>query len=140
MPGCEMVIPLNCGPPYILKGVALVIVLDYLGALEIGDQLLQVVTFRVSFPLDKVLQMFSPPLTLVAADGLDLVLFFIPHEVQGRSGVVCTVLLRFYIWGEEGGMEHRVDGPLRGKCQLVCHWGDHLCDLEGPMPPRCELN
>ena len=51
-------------------------------------------------------------MTSVAFDGLDLVLFFIPHEVRGRSAVVCAVLPCFDIWGKKGSMEDGVDGPL----------------------------
>jgi hypothetical protein len=75
------------------------ILLDHLGTLKVVDGLPRVIAFGVSLPLDKVLQPLFPPLTSVAANGLDLVLFFIPHEVRGRARVVCAVLFRFYIWG-----------------------------------------
>ena len=30
-------------------------------------------------------------------------------------------------------MKHRVYYPLMGECELICHWRDHLSDLEGSM-------
>src|SRR5216683_2089982 len=55
----------------------------------------RVVAFGVSRPLDQVLQLFSPPLTLVAADGLDFVLFSPPHEVRWWPGVVFPMFFCF---------------------------------------------
>jgi len=37
-------------------------------------------------------------------------------------------------------MEYGVDGPLWGKGQLVCHWGDHLSDLEWSMMSRGQFH
>src|SRR5216683_6573054 len=93
----------------------------------------RVVAFGVARPLDQVLQLFSPPLTSVAADGLDLVLFCPPHEVRWRSGVVFSVCFCFAIWGQKRGMEHRVDSPLMGERKFVHHRGYHLHDGEGAM-------
>src|SRR5216683_5381035 len=95
----------------------------------------RVVAFRVSQPLDQVLQLFSPPLTSVAADGLDFVLFSPCHEVRWQPGVVFSVFFCFAIWGKEGGVEDGVDSPLVGERKLVCHGGDHLSDGEGAVPP-----
>jgi hypothetical protein len=108
-----MGILLDHHPSYILERVELVIVLDHLGTLKVADWLPRVVAFRVSLPLDEVLQLFSPPLTSVAANGLNFVLFFTSHKVWGRSRIVCAMFFHFYIWGEKGGMENGVDGPLR---------------------------
>jgi hypothetical protein len=71
-------------PPYILERSALMVSLYQLGTLKVLDRLPRIVAFRVPFPLDEVLQSLFPPLTSVAVDGLDFVLFFIPHEVWGR--------------------------------------------------------
>src|SRR5713101_5068614 len=94
----------------------------------------RVVAFGVSQPLDQVLQMFSPPLTSVAADGLDFVLFSPSHEVRWRSGVVLPVFFCFAVRGKKGGMKHRVDCPLVWECEFVRYWQDHLSDGEGTMP------
>ena len=73
---------------------------------------------------------------LVAADGLDLVLFSASHEVRWWPGVVFSMFFCFAIRGKKGGMKHRVDRPLVGERKLVCNWGDHLSDGEGAMSPR----
>src|SRR5229473_528530 len=95
----------------------------------------RVVAFGVSQPLDQVLQLFSPPLTSVAADGLDLVLFSPSREVQWRPGVVFSVFFCFAIWGKKGGMENGVDHPLVREREFVGHRRDHLSDGKGAVPP-----
>jgi len=50
--------------------------------------------------------------TSVALDGLDFVLFFIPHEVGGRPAVVLAMFFRFDIRGKKGGVEGGVYGLL----------------------------
>jgi hypothetical protein len=58
-------------------------VLSYqLWGLDVVSWLPCVVTFWIALPLDKILQLFLPPLTLVASDGLNLVLFFIVDKVR----------------------------------------------------------
>jgi len=64
------------GPFYAAKEVLMVVFLQQVWGLQVGLRLPCVVTFQVPLPLDQVLQLFSPPMTLVAPDGLDLVLFF----------------------------------------------------------------
>ncbi len=44
-----------------------------------------VVTFWVALSLDKVLQLFLPPMMLVAPDGLDFILFSIINMVRWGS-------------------------------------------------------
>jgi hypothetical protein len=93
-----------------------------------------VITFWVALPLDKVLQLFLPPLTSVASDGLDLVLFFVVDKVRWGSREVFSVFFCLYVRGQEGGMEYGVDGPLGGKAELVYHWGDNPFDQKGSVP------
>jgi len=38
---------------------------------------------------------------LVAADGLDFILFCVPHEVRRGPGVVFSVFFCFAIWGKK---------------------------------------
>ncbi len=73
---------------------------------------------------------------LVAADGLDLILFSTSHEVRWWMGVVFSVFFCFAIWGKQGGVKHGVDRPLVGECEFVCYWGDHLGDGKGAVSPR----
>jgi hypothetical protein len=58
-----------------------------------------VVAFRVPLPLYKILQLFLLPMTLVAPDGLDFVLFFIIDKVRWGSGIVFSV---FFCFDERG--------------------------------------
>ena len=95
----------------------------------------RVVAFGVSKPLDQVLQLFSPPLTSVAADGLDLVLFSASHKVRWWPGVVFPVFFCFAIRGKKGGMKHRVDRPLVGERKFVRYRGDHLSDRKWAVSP-----
>ncbi len=60
-------------------------------------------------------------MTSVVADGLDLILFFITHKVQGWLGVVFSMFFCFAIWGKKGCMEYGMDGPLMGERQFVCY-------------------
>ena len=54
-------------------------------------------------------------MTSVASDGLNLELFFIIDKVRWGPREVFSVFFCFYIRGQEGGVEYRVDGPLRGE-------------------------
>jgi len=66
--------------------------------LYIFDGFPHVVTFRVSQPLYKILQLFSLPMMSVAADGLDFILFVVIDKVRWWSGVVFSVLGCFNVW------------------------------------------
>jgi hypothetical protein len=57
----------------------------------------------------------------VASDGLDLILFFIVDKVRWGSREVFSVFFCLYVRGQKGGVEHGVDGSLRGKAELVYH-------------------
>ena len=74
-----------------------------------------VVAFRVALPLYEILQLSFLPITLVAPDGLDLVLFSVIDKVRWGSRIVLSVFFCLYVGGQEGGVENRVYGPLRGK-------------------------
>jgi len=75
-------------------------VLSYqLWGLDVVSWLPCVVAFWIALPLDKVLQLFSSPLTSVASDGLDLVLFFVIDKVRWGSQEVFSVFFCFYIRG-----------------------------------------
>src|SRR5712671_7959755 len=121
---------------YLFGGVSTVVLFEECWRLQISCGFPRVVAFGVPKPLDQVLQLFSPPLTSVAADGLDFVLFSPPHEVRWRAGVVFPVFFCFAIWGKKGGVKHWVNGPLGWQRQFVCHGGDHLSDGKGAVPPR----
>jgi len=74
-----------------------------------------VVALGVALPLDEVLQLSFLPMTLVAPDGLDFVLFLVVDKVRWWPGIVFSMFFCLYIWGKEGGVEDRMYGPLRGE-------------------------
>jgi hypothetical protein len=79
-------------------------------------------------------------MTLVASDGLDFILFFTFYQVRGWPQVVLAVFFCLDIWGKDRGVEYRVNGPLWGKGQPICHRGDHLSDLERSMMFRGQFH
>ena len=58
-----------------------------------------VVTFRVPLPLYEILQLFLLPMTLVAFDGLDFILFLVIDKVRWGSGIVFSMFFCFDEWG-----------------------------------------
>jgi hypothetical protein len=70
----------------------------------------------------------------VALDGLDLVLFFVVDKVRWGPREVFSVFFCFYGRGQKGGMEYRVDSPLRGETELVYHQRDNSLDQKGSVP------
>ncbi len=53
-----------------------------LGCLDIVSWFPSVIAFQIALPVDKVLQLFLPPLMLVAPDGLDFILFSVINKVR----------------------------------------------------------
>ena len=72
-----------------------------------------IIAFGVALPLYEILQLFSPPIMLVASDGLDLILFEVIDKVRWGPRVILPVFFCLYVWGQKGGMENGVYGPLR---------------------------
>ena len=62
----------------------------------------------------------------VIYDFFNFELLEVVHEVWGRSCEVVPVLWSFAIRGQQGGMEHVMNGPGRSKFQFVSHGGDSL--------------
>ena len=59
-----------------------------------------VITFRISLPLEEVLELFSPTMTSVAPYLLHLVLRFSCDKVRWWSGIVGSMGVRFDVWGK----------------------------------------
>ena len=100
------------------------------------DRLLGVVTFGIALPLYEILQLSFLPITSVASDGLDFILFSVVDEVRWGSGIVLPVFFCLYKQGKEGGVENGVYCPLRREAQPICHRGDGLFDLKGAVSSR----
>jgi hypothetical protein len=108
--------------------------------LQVGHGFPGVIAFRVALPLDQILQLSPSSMTLVAPDGLDLVLFFAFYQVRGWPRVILAVFFCLDVWGKDQSVEYRVYGPLWGKGQLVGHRRDHLSDLEWSMTSRGQFH
>src|SRR5216683_1705176 len=93
----------------------------------------RVVAFGVPKPLDQVLQLSSPPLTSVATNGLNFVLFCVSHEVRWWPGVVLSMFFCFAIRGKKRGVKHRVCYRLSKRPN--CFHG--TCSGLGTWRPRC---
>ena len=57
-----------------------------------------VVTFRVSFPFDEILELSSPTMMSVVDDMLHFVFLFTVNQVRWWSGEVGSVCCGFLIW------------------------------------------
>src|SRR6266851_645864 len=75
-------------------------------SLHVILQLSGVVALRVSLSLYEILQLSFPPMTSVASDGLDFVLFLIIDKVRWRPRVVFSVFFCLHIGGEKRGVEN----------------------------------
>ena len=53
---------------------------------------------------------------------LDLVFCFSCHQFRGRPCVIRPMSLVFVITGQQGGMEDVMNGPGKGKLQLISNW------------------
>ncbi len=80
---------------YIGKRVALMILLDQPWGLNVVSRFPGVVTFRISHPFYKILQLSSSPIVLVITNGLDFILLIITNKVRWGPGVVFSVFDRF---------------------------------------------
>ncbi len=97
-----------------MSPLAPLVVFHQLRGLYMVDRLPDVIALWIALPLYKILQSFPPPMTSVAFDGLDLVLFLVVDKVRWGPQVVLPVFFCLHIWGKKGGMENGVYGPLRG--------------------------
>ena len=57
-----------------------------------------VVTFRVPFPFDEILESSSLTMTLVVDDALHFILLFSVNQIRWWSGEVGSVCCGFLIW------------------------------------------
>src|SRR5712691_667789 len=98
----------------------------------------RVVRMWVAFPMHKVLQLTSSPMSSGIQDGLDLVLLFTIDDrrwaCEGRA-----VCLRLLIWKEEVDVKDIVDLHRWRESEFVGDRTDLLCDWEGSIPFWGEL-
>src|SRR5216683_4312156 len=83
------------------------------GSLYVVDGLPGVIAFGVALPLYEILQLSFLPMTSVAPDGLDLVLFSVVDKVRWGSRIIFPVFFCLYIGGKEGAW----------KTGCIVHWG-----------------
>jgi hypothetical protein len=69
-------------------------------------------------------------------DFFNFKLLEVVHEVKGRSAEVCSMLGGFMIQGQQGGVEHVMNGPGYREFQAISHGGNSFQDYEGSMTLR----
>ena len=74
-----------------------------------------VVCIGIALPLDEVLELSFTSEVSMINDGLDFVFFGVFDKVRRWPRVVSPVFRSFAIRGQEGRVEHVMDGPGRGK-------------------------
>jgi hypothetical protein len=74
-----------------------------------------VVCIRISFPLDKILELSFTSKVTVINDGLDFIFFCVFDKVRRWPYVVVPVFHGFAIRGQEGCVEYVMNGPGCGK-------------------------
>ena len=74
-----------------------------------------VVCIGVAFPFNEVLELSFTSEVSVINDGLDLVFFGVFDKVRRWPRVVGPMFHGFAIRGQEGRVEHVMNGPGRGK-------------------------
>ena len=75
----------------------------------------------------------------MTSDGFDLEFFFPVHEVRGRLREVDPVLIGLLIGGQQGGVEHVMDGPGCRQLESISDRRDPFYDGEGAMTSGGEL-
>ena len=79
-------------------------------------------------------------MTLVASDGLNLVLFSVVDKVRWGSRIVLSMFFCLHKWGKKGGVKNRVYRPLQREAQPIHHRGDGLFDSERAVSPRGQFD
>src|SRR5712675_608919 len=90
----------------------------------------------IALPFDQILQTALAPVVSVIDDRLDFVLLRVFDQVRWGSREIRAVSGRFSVGQEKGGVEHIVNTPRQGECELVCHWRDYFADTERPLTSR----
>ena len=75
----------------------------------------------------------------MTSDGFNFELLFSVHEVGRRSCKIGPVLIGLLIGGQQGGVEHVMDGPGCRQLESVGDGGDSFGDGEGAMTSRGQL-
>ena len=84
---------------------------DEFGSVHLISWFPCVVTFRVPFSFDEVLEPSSSTMTSVVNNVLHFVLLFTIDQVRWWAREVGSVCCGFSIWRKEGGVEHVVYAP-----------------------------
>src|SRR5712692_9031445 len=95
---------LGCPPPFILEGIALMILLEKVWSVNVLGWFPSVIAFRVPFPLHKVLEHSRLPMTSVVDQVFNLVFFSPLDQVRWRLQEIGAMDGIFLVWQEEGSM------------------------------------
>ena len=100
--------------PFILEGVALVVLLDQPRGEYISLVLPGVVSRGISLPLDEILKVSPVPKIAMVDNGLDFVFLLSINDVWGRTREIVSILASFPERRQKPGVEDVMDGPGRG--------------------------
>ena len=76
------------------------------------------------------------PMIAVIFDGLHLKLRFSIYDFRRRAGEALSMLRCVSEWQEQRSVKDVMDGPRRGKVELVGDGGYLLDNGEGSVPPQ----
>ena len=114
--------PTRPSPFILVKGVPHVMLLDQVWSEHLIKGFPGVICLGVSFPLSQVLQLAPLAMEVMVSDGLDLILLFSIHYLRGRFHKVGPMLFCFAIRCQQASVEDVMDGPGRGKLELIGNW------------------
>ena len=89
--------PCDVSPPFIFKGMLLVIGVNKLWSMNLVSWFPGVICFRVPYPLDEVLEGSSPAGTLMINDPFNFIFFFPFDKVRRWPRVVGPMCMHFAI-------------------------------------------
>ena len=81
-----------------------------------------IVRFWVPLPFDQILEFVPSTMEAMVSNGLDFILLFSIHNLRRGFHKVDPMFLCFAIRRQQTGVEDVMDGPGRGKLELISHW------------------
>ena len=101
------------------QGVLLVIALDQPRGKHLFSKLPGIVGHRITPSFDQVLQFTPFPKEAMPHHSLHFKLLFSVHHFRWRAIIVRSVLDRFMIGGQQGGMKYVMNGLGRWELELI---------------------
>ena len=97
----------------------LVIVLDQPWGEHLFSRLPGIISHRVAFPFDQVLEFAPFPEEAMPHHGLHFKFLFSVHHFGWRTIIIRSMLDHFVIGSQQGGMKYIMDGPGQWELELI---------------------